>query len=473
MKPWYHTAFVLPLLFLVSCVRAPVQYSCSINVLPTTITGQIGFLGHAIHDFVDENAISLGMIRSGKADAGVHIAAAIEIGFSAHEQETENRNIVIWKTLLVPIVGFVSAAPDVKLKDCSDGKVLLALPDAIPEGYMAVRVDGRALDDPLYALGARVTLELSGTGRFARAYAAKLTEALQRAAKESPEVPRLRWLAVAGDMMLGRGAAELLADEGAASLMGGAAAILAKSDAAVVNLEGVVTTQGSRARKAYTFRFDPSVAPLLAKAGIDAVLVSNNHALDWGMEGFTDMLKVLERSGIGALGGGLDRDAAAAAYEAQGFRLYGISSYPVEISGWDGRKFAAGPGKAGIMRVEDAGAAKLAEGFRDGVVDAVFVHGGTEWSTAPDMATRELFHALVDAGADAVFGSHPHVVQAVELYKGKPIFWSLGNFVFQGMHGTPGGQKGLLGLVGFLGERAVYIRSIPLLLDGERVDIAP
>jgi poly-gamma-glutamate synthesis protein (capsule biosynthesis protein) len=123
------------------------------------------------------------------------------------------------------------------------------------------------------------------------------------------------------------------------------------------------------------------------------------------------------------------------------------------------------------MRAEGAGVAELAKGFREGIVDAVFVHGGTEWSSAPDASTRALFHALVDAGADAVFGSHPHVVQAVEQYKGKPIFWSLGNFVFQGMQGTPGGQKGLLALVGFHGERAVYVRSIPLILDGAAVDL--
>jgi poly-gamma-glutamate synthesis protein (capsule biosynthesis protein) len=458
---------------LFSCGRGAANPTYSIAINQGAPPGLIEALAPVVTALVETAAAPLGMTHRLDGDAPIQVLVEIRHGSRAGGFPEDGGNKAAWDTALVPIAEFDSGTPEANLAECLDGTLRLSLPDRIPAGYVARLVDGLAFDDTEYALGARILIDVRRNGRTGRRPASLLSDELGRSMAEMTGPPPLRWLAAAGDMMLGRGAAGLLARDGSAALMGGAAAILHEADAAVVNLEGVVTDRGTKAFKAYTFRYDPSVAPMLAKVGIDAVLVSNNHALDWGMAGFTDMLKVLERAGIGALGGGPDLEAASAAYEAKGFRLYGLSSYPRELSGWDGRMHAAGAGSPGIMRAEGCGTARLAEGFRDGVVDAVFVHGGTEWSTAPDMATRELFHALVDAGADAVFGSHPHVAQAVELYKGRPIFWSLGNFVFQGMQGTPGGQKGLLGLVGFLGERAVYIRSIPLLLDGERVDIAP
>jgi len=464
-------------MLLVSCGRAParlenrqaITYSIEIDARTSAAVAEA--LEPAIARFVGDAAGATGINRIPCEGAPIEIVVDIYPGLPAAEARIDEGNRIAWDTVLVPVVEFATDTPDASLKDCLDGSFRLALPDAVPEGFSALFVDGLALDDPGYALGARVVLGIRGKTEASRKAASSLLDSLRGVVAATPRAQRIRWLAAAGDMMLGRGASELLARHGAEALMGGAAAILSNADAAVVNLEGVVTAKGARASKSYTFRLNPSVAPMLAGAGIDAVLVSNNHALDWGMSGFTDMLRLLEDAGIGALGGGLDLDQASAPYEARGFRLYGLSSYPKENSGWDGRNFAAGIGTPGIMRAEGAGVAELAKGFREGVVDAVFVHGGTEWSTSPDASTRGIFHALIDAGADAVFGSHPHVVQAAEIYKGKPVFFSLGNFVFQGMQGTPGGQKGLLALVGFRGERAVYIRSIPLRLDGAGVDL--
>ena len=458
---------------LFSCGRGAANSTYSIAINHAAPPGLIEALAPVVGALVDTSAASLGMTHRLDGNASIQVLVEIRHGSRADGFPEDGGKKAAWDAVLVPVAEFDPGTPGASLTECLDGTQRLSLPDRIPEGYVARLVDGLAFDDHGYALGVRLVIEVRRNGRTGRRPASMLSDELGRSMAEMAGPPPLRWLAAAGDMMLGRGAAGLLARDGPAALMGGAAALLHEADAAVVNLEGVVTDRGTKAFKAYTFRYDPSVAPMLAKAGIDAVLVSNNHALDWGMAGFNDMLMLLERAGIGALGGGLDLESASSAYEAGGFRLYGLSSYPRESSGWDGRVYAAGAGTPGIMRAEGGGTARLAKGFHGGVVDAVFVHGGTEWSAVPDAATRDLFHALVDAGADAVFGSHPHVAQAVELYKGRPIFWSLGNFVFQGMQGTHGGQKGLLGLVGFLGERAIYIRSIPLRLDGERVDIAP
>jgi poly-gamma-glutamate synthesis protein (capsule biosynthesis protein) len=100
------------------------------------------------------------------------------------------------------------------------------------------------------------------------------------------------------------------------------------------------------------------------------------------------------------------------------------------------------------------------------------LHGGEEWSREPSREIRRIVTELALAGADAVFGSHPHVVQGVEWVQGRPVFWSLGNFVFPGMDGTPGGEEGLLVRAGFLEDRMLYVRALPLSLSAEGVRLA-
>lgn len=106
-------------------------------------------------------------------------------------------------------------------------------------------------------------------------------------------------------------------------------------------------------------------------------------------------------------------------------------------------------------------------------MDIVLVHGGEEWSRKPSPEFRRVVTELVAAGADTVIGSHPHVAQGMEWILGKPVFWSLGNFVFPGMDGTPGGEEGLMIRAGFLGGRMLYVQALPLALSTEGVRLAP
>jgi poly-gamma-glutamate synthesis protein (capsule biosynthesis protein) len=116
---------------------------------------------------------------------------------------------------------------------------------------------------------------------------------------------------------------------------------------------------------------------------------------------------------------------------------------------------------------------KLKEGFSASALDMVFFHGGNEWTTAPDARTRALYTDLLKAGADIIIGSHPHIVQGFEWIEGKPVFWSLGNFVFAGMENTGGGDEGLFIRLGFWGTKLIYIEPYPLALSGPRTKIAP
>jgi poly-gamma-glutamate synthesis protein (capsule biosynthesis protein) len=342
-----------------------------------------------------------------------------------------------------------------------------------------------------------------------RERAAALRDALKAAAGTSPglvgafpgEPPAILWIAAAGDLMLGRGAEGILLREGPGGIFGETAALIREADLAVVNLEGAVSRRGTRAEKTYNFRFDPASVAALKEAGIDAVLQANNHAFDWGREAFLDTLDHLDAAGIGVLGAGRDEAGAAAPFVFSGIpggapvRCYGIASFPRERSGWDGIFAAAGVDSPGILHTGKGGEALLRaalsadqssggaenraeSGAESGAGNAaglriVFFHGGEEWSSRPGRATRELCANLVRAGADLIIGSHPHIVQGFEWVGGKPVFWSLGNYVFAGMEDTGGGDEGLFIMLGFVGKALRYLEPYPLSLKGPRTDIAP
>jgi poly-gamma-glutamate synthesis protein (capsule biosynthesis protein) len=284
--------------------------------------------------------------------------------------------------------------------------------------------------------------------------------------------------------MLNRGAEDILLREGPGGIFGAAAPLIRDADLSLINLEGAVSSRGARAEKTFTFRFSPPVALALGAAGIDGVLLANNHAFDWGTEAFLDTLGYLENARIGVVGAGRDAPAAAAPFVYRRgdleVRVFGIASFPAERSGWDGRTVAAGENRPGILHAAvDSNAAggtaalktALAEESAE-ILKVVLFHGGNEWTYGPDRATRELYTDIIRSGADLIIGSHPHIVQGFEWVEGKPLFWSLGNFVFPGMEDTGGGDEGLLIRLGFLGKKLVYLEPFPLALSGPRTDIA-
>jgi poly-gamma-glutamate synthesis protein (capsule biosynthesis protein) len=106
-------------------------------------------------------------------------------------------------------------------------------------------------------------------------------------------------------------------------------------------------------------------------------------------------------------------------------------------------------------------------------LNIVLFHGGNPWTTEPDSYTREVYTELVEAGADLVIGSHPHLVQGFEWVLGKPVFWSLGDYVFTGEDNTIGEEEGLFIHLGFLGDKLIYLEPYALDLSKTKTDIAP
>jgi poly-gamma-glutamate synthesis protein (capsule biosynthesis protein) len=295
--------------------------------------------------------------------------------------------------------------------------------------------------------------------------------------------------------MLDRGAGDILFAEGPEGIFGGTAELLVCSDLTVVNLEGPVSSQGTKTPKSFNFRFEPRLASALKNAGIDAVLQANNHSFDYGETAFLDSLIHLRNAGLGILGAGLNDDEAAQPFVLQKgpyhAKVYGIASFPREWNGWDGLSAAAEPDKPGMLHAGKGGADKLKRHFHEApgaappaeiqpaadpaetVLDIVLFHGGDEWSRRPNAPTRRLYTELIREGADLIIGSHPHVVQGFEWIEDKAVFWSLGNYVFGGMENTEGGEEGLFIYLGYWGSRLVYLEPFALTLTHTRTSIAP
>jgi poly-gamma-glutamate synthesis protein (capsule biosynthesis protein) len=397
----------------------------------------------------------------------------------------------------------VGDRPVVLREDAGDrldsGEVLTPLRDLRPP-YTALRVNGLAAGDPGYPLikftGLHITLSGGGTGSTRRigrrerkvsALREYLLKRLEAAPALFEESPRLFWIAAGGDVMLGRGASEILLREGPAGIFGESAAMLAGADLALINLEGPLSVRGGKVQKSYNFRFDPAAAAALRQAGIDAVLQANNHAFDYGEQAFLDSLNHLAAAGIGTPGAGLNAEAAARPFmltrPGGTAAVFGIASFPREKNGWDGLSAAAGPSRPGILHAGRGGGELLGARFSGAgdaavstespALDIVLFHGGNEWARRPDAATRKLYAGLVRDGADLIIGSHPHVVQGFEWINGKAVFWSLGNYVFGGMEDTDGGEDGLFIRLGYAGQRLVYLEPHALVLNHARTSVGP
>ncbi|GHV25863.1 hypothetical protein AGMMS4952_04700 [Spirochaetia bacterium] len=409
-------------------------------------------------------------------------------GFEAEDSGDESFTVA--RTYLVPRadapgIRFVEGRRDTSLAACLAGEeTLIPLRELAAPG-IALPVDGLSVGDAGYPLVWETTLRFvtddAGGDRKTQAKLEALGRVRERlGAAPNPLLeprPELFWLAAAGDLMLGRGAAEILLREGPTGIFGETAGLLTAADLAIVNLEGALSHRGSRVEKTFNFRFPPVMAGILRDAGIDAALLANNHIYDFGPDAFLDTLRHLEAADIGILGAGRDLEAAAAPFVftktgVPPVHAFGIASFPREASGWDGLGIAAGEHTPGILHAGRGGADRLKTRFSAEALDMVFFHGGNEWTTAPDARTRALYTGLIIAGADIIIGSHPHIVQGFEWIEGKPIFWSLGNYVFAGMENTGGGDEGLFIRLGFWGTKLIYIAPYPLALSGPRTRIA-
>jgi Putative enzyme of poly-gamma-glutamate biosynthesis (capsule formation) len=209
--------------------------------------------------------------------------------------------------------------------------------------------------------------------------------------------------------------------------------ILKSADISVVNLETSVSYRGStRKPSGYGFRSAPTTLEGLKKTGIDLVSLANNHVMDFGQDAFYDTLKRLKDYGLYYTGAGENLSSArkGTIMEINGFKIAFLSyTSIIPWSGWCASENTPGP--APLINHDCTEIIKDIQRIKDTCsIIVVILHWGTEYDTSPATWQIELAHKLIDNGADVIAGHHPHVLQGVEIYNGKPILYSTGNFVF-------------------------------------------
>lgn len=228
-----------------------------------------------------------------------------------------------------------------------------------------------------------------------------------------------------GDVMLDGGPGHVVVNGG--DPFADVADILSDGDLTVANLECAIVKVGHAVDKPYTFRGPVRALPVLKKY-FSAVSLANNHSGDWGRKGFASELELLSETNLPYFGGGANERAShrPLVLTAKNKRIafLGYNDFPP-------RAFAAtpvAPGTAWLVEKDVVRDIKAARTQADLVL--LFLHWGEELEPKETPEQQALAHRLIDAGADAIVGGHPHVTQSIEWYKDRPIVYSLGNFVF-------------------------------------------
>ena len=239
-------------------------------------------------------------------------------------------------------------------------------------------------------------------------------------------------LAFVGDMLFTENTLSRYHQQGISSMFSEELlSAMTDADLFMVNEEFPFSTRGEAAEdKQFTFRVDPSYVRIFQEIGVDVATVANNHALDFGVNAFTDSLDTLDQAGIARVGGGRTlSEAKAPVIRTVGDSTVGIlgASRVIPVSSW-----AAGNARPGMFTAYDQAPLlnEISDLSSQCDYTVVYLHWGIEKDEYPQEYQRKLAYACIDAGADLVVGSHPHVLQGFETYKGKLIAYSLGNFLF-------------------------------------------
>lgn len=186
--------------------------------------------------------------------------------------------------------------------------------------------------------------------------------------------------------------------------------IFSEDDLTIVNLEGPLTNAEAKANKKFTFKGPAEYAKILSAGSVEAANLANNHSMDYLEQGFEDTKKALDTESIAYFGLGTEYTA----------NIRGKNIVLLGYKGWI-ENVDFGALEADIKKHKDEGSIVIAN-----------FHWGDEKSYKPNGHQIDVAHAAIDYGADIVIGHHPHVIQGLEIYKGKPIAYSLANFCFGG-----------------------------------------
>lgn len=253
------------------------------------------------------------------------------------------------------------------------------------------------------------------------------------ASTEEPEETKTVTISMVGDMLFYGTVDSYMKKYGDAYVLEGYGPLIKKSDIVLGNLETPMSHRGEpMEEKQYTFRGRPEVLKILKENNFSAVSIANNHVLDYGTDAFLDTLDNLKKYEILYAGGGINREEAekGAIIERNGIKV-GFLAFTkvVPVVDWYAGKNK--PGIIGAYKVHEKEFVRIIQEMKMNCdVLVVSVHWGQEGTTTIRDEEKYIGRCMIDAGADIIMGHHPHIVQGIEIYKNKPIFYSLGNFIF-------------------------------------------
>jgi poly-gamma-glutamate synthesis protein (capsule biosynthesis protein) len=276
-------------------------------------------------------------------------------------------------------------------------------------------------------------------------------------------------LAFAGDVHFeGRVSDRLVADP--ASALGPIAAVLSRADLAMVNLETAITERGVPEPKQFFFRAPATAFTALRAAGVDVTTMANNHGADFGVTGLTDTLAAIAATRFPTVGIGADAARAYAPHYAQvrGHRVALLGASQVRdrtLAAWTAGE--ASPGIASAYSDRLVTAVREARARAEVVV--VYVHWGVEGQSCPSSEQRTLAERLAAAGADAVVGTHAHLLLGGGWLGRTYVGYGLGNFLWW-RDSAYSNDTGVLQLT-FRGRQVVAASLVPARIDERGVPL--
>ena len=287
----------------------------------------------------------------------------------------------------------------------------------------------------------------------------------------TPEAGKPLKVIAVGDMMLDGTARPVLQEYGYDYAFANVRRYFTGAQIVFGNLEGPLTTRGTPEQdKTYVFRSPPDkVGQALRAAGFTVVSLANNHTLDYGADGLAQTIEALDAVGIAHIGAGENLQAARrpAIFNVAGTRV-ALLAYSLTLP----EHFYAEANKSGTAFGHEAHVRTDVTAAR-AQADIVLVsfHWGQEGKTTLREYQTRLGHVAIDAGAAAVVGHHPHILQGIERYKDGVILYSLGNFTFGSY--SKQAQVSAVAEFTFDGQRVATLRLYPINVNNFEVEFQP
>lgn len=276
-----------------------------------------------------------------------------------------------------------------------------------------------------------------------------------------------------GDVMLGRLVNQTISSNGYDYPWGNVLPLLKKNDFNIINLESTFTKSEKRVFKVFNFKADPDKIKTLVDANISLVNLANNHCLDFNEEGLRETIQTLESNGIKYVGVGQDIIHAHTMqiFEKRNIKI-GVLGYTDNEPDWAATSDKAGTNYIKVGKTDQIESdIKAAKELVDILI--ISIHWGPNKIERPTQEFIDFAHKIIDSGADIIHGHSAHVVQGIELYKGKVILYGTGDFIddymiYPDLHN----DHSFLFRINLSKDRIHQIELIPVYISEMQVNLA-